>query len=198
MSGAVAIFVKTPGYSPVKTRLAAGVGEAVAIEWYRRAVVAVAEVALAAAGSSTAVYWSVAEEEACGEEVWRELPTLAQGEGTLGARMGRVHHELVRRHGAGLLLGADAPQLAVASLRAAFTWCEAAEPRQVLGPARDGGFWLYGGNRTAPLAVWESVAYSVADTAARFRAAFAPYGAWLAAERFSAGVRGPFVCLKGA
>jgi glycosyltransferase A (GT-A) superfamily protein (DUF2064 family) len=96
--------------------------------------------------------------------------------------MGRVHHALVRRHGAGLLLGADAPQLGVASLRAALAWCAADEPRQVLGPARDGGFWLYGGNRTAPLAVWDSVAYSAADTAARFRAAFAPFGAWLAAE----------------
>lgn len=182
MSAAVAIFVKTPGYSPVKTRLAAGVGEAFAVEWYRRAAAAVAEVALAAAGISAVVYWAVAEDEACGAVVWRALPTVPQGDGSLGARMGRVHHELVRRHGAGLLLGADAPQLAVASLRAALAWCDADEPRQVLGPARDGGFWLYGGNRTAPLGVWESVPYSVADTAARFRAALDPFGAWRVIE----------------
>lgn len=182
MSGAVAIFVKTPGHSPVKTRLAASVGEAFAIAWYLRAAAAVAEVASAAAGESAVVYWAVAETEASAAEAWQGLPTLAQGEGTLGARMGRVHHELVRRHGAGLLVGADAPQLAVASLRAALAWCDADEPRQVLGPARDGGFWLYGGNRAAPLTVWESVAYSVAETAAAFRAAFEPFGAWLAAE----------------
>lgn len=182
MRGAVAIFVKTPGYSPVKTRLAAGVGEAFAVEWYRRAAAAVAEVALAAAGISAVVYWAVAEDEACGAEVWRALPTVPQGDGSLGARMGRVHHALVRRHGAGLLLGADAPHLAVASLRAALAWCDADEPRQVLGPARDGGFWLYGGNRTAPLGVWESVPYSVADTAARFRAAFDSFGAWRVIE----------------
>lgn len=182
MSGAVAIFVKTPGYSPVKTRLAAGVGETIAIAWYRRAAAAVAEVARAAAGESAVVYWAVAETEAGAAETWQGHPTLAQGDGSLGARMGRVHHTLVRRHGAGLLLGADAPQLAVASLQAALAWCDADEPRQVLGPARDGGFWLYGGNRPAPLTVWESVPYSVTDTAARFRAAFEPFGAWLAAE----------------
>jgi glycosyltransferase A (GT-A) superfamily protein (DUF2064 family) len=34
VSGAIAIFVKTPGYSTVKTRLAAAVGSSVAHEWH--------------------------------------------------------------------------------------------------------------------------------------------------------------------
>jgi hypothetical protein len=78
-----------------------------------------------------------------------------------------------------VLLGADAPQLAVGALDDALAWCAAAEARQAIGPANDGGFWLYGGNRAAPYALWEAVAYSRSDTAERFRVAFAAHGACL-------------------
>jgi glycosyltransferase A (GT-A) superfamily protein (DUF2064 family) len=179
VSGAIAIFVKTPGYSPLKTRLAASAGSAVALDWHVRAARTVAAVAGAAAAPNDAVvYWAVAEPAAIGAGAWAGLANLAQGEGGLGARMERVHAELVRRHGHGLLLGADAPQLAVEVVGEALVWCAVATPRQALGPARDGGFWLYGANRTAPLADWEAVAYSRADTASRFRAVFAAHGTW--------------------
>ncbi len=179
MSGAVAVFVKTPGYSAVKTRLAATRGEAFARAWHVRAAAAVAAVATAAASTTgAAVHWAVAEAAAITDDAWPDLPNLAQGEGGLGVRMGRVHAELVRRHGYGLLLGADAPQLGVAAVRDACAWCAGADARQALGRARDGGFWLYAGNRVAALPVWESVAYSRPDTATRFQAAFAPYGVW--------------------
>ena len=180
MSGAVAIFVKTPGYSPVKTRLAASTGEAFAVEWHRRAAAAVAAAAEAASRPvEAALYWAVAEPAALGDAAWSDLPNLAQGTGGLGARMGRVHGTLVERHGAGILLGADTPQLDPAALRAALDWLSAGETaRQTLGLAHDGGFWLYGGNRATPIATWESVAYSRSDTAARFQVAFADRGAW--------------------
>ena len=45
---AVAIFVKTPGLSPLKTRLAKGIGSALATEFHRRAAAAVSAVARAA------------------------------------------------------------------------------------------------------------------------------------------------------
>jgi len=184
MTGAIAIFVKTPGYSAVKTRLAAAIGDAAAHAWYVRAAAAVAEVAEAAArATGTAVYFAVAEAAALAAGAWPTLPCLPQGEGGLGARMGRVHHELVRRHGSGVLLGADAPQLPREALVEALVWCVAPEARQALGPARDGGFWLYAGNRMAPLATWDAVPYSRADSADRFRAAFAGHGAFLALPR---------------
>jgi glycosyltransferase A (GT-A) superfamily protein (DUF2064 family) len=71
----------------------------------------------------------------------------------------------VQRHGHGLLLGADAPQLATRALTARARVVRGAGPRQAIGPARDGGFWLYGGNRAADLARWDAVAYSRPDTA---------------------------------
>jgi glycosyltransferase A (GT-A) superfamily protein (DUF2064 family) len=180
VSGALAIFVKTPGLSAVKTRLAAEAGAAFAEAWHTRAAAAVAEVGAAAARAEGAeVYWAVAEPAAVGSPAWTGFPHLAQGEGGLGARMGRVHAELVRRHGHGTLLGADTPQLAVAHLRAALRWCAEVGARQAIGPARDGGFWLYASNRATPPGCWEAVAYSRADTARAFRAAFTDRGEWL-------------------
>ena len=177
MSGAAAIFVKTPGLSPVKTRLAAGIGAAAAERWYRLAARATAAV-LQRAGLD-ALYWAVAESPGAVGEAWPGLPLLAQGEGSLGARMGRVHAQLVERHGCGLLLGADAPQLDPRQLRHAASWLADAAPRLVLGPAADGGFWCIGANRALPPAAWTRAPCSRADTAAGFRAAMAGLGAWL-------------------
>src|SRR5690606_525788 len=58
MSGALAIFVKTPGWSALKTRLAAGTGDAYAERWYRLAADAVASVAIRArAQHGLTAYW---------------------------------------------------------------------------------------------------------------------------------------------
>lgn len=179
MNAGLAIFVKTPRYSPVKTRLAAGCGAVYAHGWYHRAAAAVAAVArVAAARHGVTPYWAVAEPEAIASGVWPGLPMLAQGEGTLGERMARVHATLVETHGAGLLIGADAPQLSADLLGEASTWLMAPEPRLVLGPARDGGFWLFGSNVAPPLELWRSVRYSAGDTGRDLRAAMNACGRW--------------------
>lgn len=187
MSGAVAIFVKTPGWSALKTRLAAVTGESYAHEWYRMAADAVASVALRARSThGITPYWAVAEAGA--ESTWTGLPTIAQGDGDLGARMARVHSALVERHGFAMLIGADAPQLTADALGRAAHWLddrESPEPRQVLGPAADGGFWLYGSNRSIPADAWSRVAYSQPDTATQFRNAMQQYGRWQALEQLT-------------
>lgn len=180
MSGALAIFVKTPGWSALKTRLAAGTGEVYAERWYRLAADAVASVAIRARTQhGLAAYWAVAEPGA--ESAWADLPTIAQGEGDLGTRMACVHAGLIERHGFAMLIGADAPQLSADALGVAARWLGAAgalEPRQVLGPATDGGFWLFGSNRVIPLQAWTRVPYSRADTARRFRQSMQHHGRW--------------------
>ena len=177
MSIGAAIFVKTPGLSALKTRLAAGIGTAAAINWYeaaaRATVAAVQEVA------QLIPYWAVAEEPSATGNAWPGLPLLAQGPGDLGARMGHVHTMLTERHGAGLLLGADTPQLDPAVLARAAAWLDDPAPRLVMGPAHDGGFWLIGANRVLPLATWTEAPCGTAATAAGFRAAMAGAGAWL-------------------
>ncbi len=181
MTGAIAIFVKTPGYSAVKTRLAETRGARFAREWHERAARTVAAVAGAAASrSGAAAYWAVAEPDAIAQGAWPELPNLAQGDGGLGTRMARVHAELVRRHGHGVLLGADSPQISVELLLQAMRWLAITEPpRQAIGPSSDGGFWLYGANRITGGERWEGVPYSQPDTGHRFRTAFDDRGDWL-------------------
>jgi len=177
MSCGAAIFVKTPGLSPLKTRLAATIGAAAATHWYRLAASATA--AALAEVAEIAAYWAVAESPALAAAAWPGSPLLAQGAGPLGERMGRVHTALVEKHGCGILLGADTPQVDPADLARAAAWLQDPAPRLVLGPARDGGFWLIGANRVLPAAKWTLAPCSRDDTAAGFRAAMSPFGAWL-------------------
>ncbi len=165
---AVAIFVKTPGFSPVKTRLAAGLGTAGAEAFHHRAARAVGSVATGCA------YWAVAEAEAMDAPAWAGKPRVWQGEGGLGLRMARVYDVLLRRHGSALLIGADTPQTTAALLAAAADALAGAP--FVVGPATDGGFWLFGGRRAVPDAAWQAVTYSAADTCRQFLSALAPLG----------------------
>lgn len=176
MSGGAAIFVKTPGLSPLKTRLAAGLGTTQAEQWYRLAAGAVAAVLARVPNLTT--YWAVAEQSADATGAWPGLPVLGQGEGELGARMGRVHAALLQRHPFALLLGADTPQLDPALLAEAVDWLSSEEPRLVMGPARDGGFWLIGANRNPAPGDWLRAPCGGAETGRGFRAALEHLGAW--------------------
>ncbi len=185
MSVGIAIFVKTPGVSPVKTRLAKTHGQQYADSWYQLAATAVAEVAIL---SGATVYWAVGEPEAMAAPMWQNMARICQvdtegepseasiAQTSLGARMHHVHAQLLARHDAGILLGADLPHLDVAVLRAVAAYLRHAQARRAIAPALDGGFWLYGANRLAPLAAWESAPYSSADTCAKFNLAMQDFG----------------------
>ncbi len=176
---ALAIFVKTPGYSPIKTRLAAAIGEARASEFHRLAARAVAEVvrvASEAQGDPITPYWAVAENAALDERSWSGFPCLWQGDGDLAARLDRVYSTLQSRHGRALLIGADAPQITVDLLRAACVALDDPDTPFVLGAASDGGFWLFGGRVPVTDDVWRGVTYSKSQTASELCSALAPLG----------------------
>lgn len=172
---ALAIFAKTPGLSPVKTRLARTIGETAATQFHRAAARIVGLVA-EACRPALHPYWAVAERDALEHDAWRSHPTLWQGEGGLGERMHRIHATLLERHGRVLMIGCDSPQVSAGLLRTAADRLETGALPFVMGPARDGGFWLFGGRRAIPAAIWTGVAYSQADTGARLRDALAPLG----------------------
>jgi hypothetical protein len=170
MPAGIAIFVKTPGLSPLKTRLAATLGRDAAERWYALAARAVAEVCARASDRSGApLYWAVAESHGLADHRWTGLPRLAQGTGDLGLRMARIHGLLVDRHGAGILLGADTPQVSAAEIETALAWVDNADPRAAFGPAGDGGFWLYAGNRRLGDTTWQAPPYSSANAMAGLR-----------------------------
>jgi uncharacterized protein len=171
MSGSIAVFVKTPGHSPLKTRLASGIGQRAATDWYKAACLAVKSVVeQLKLLTRVSAYWAVAEDTAIREGVWKDFPALAQGEGSLGERMGRVHRMLVRQHGFGILIGADAPQISADDFQKAATFLHHTSARLVIGPASDGGFWCVGANRRIDMTIWTSVEYSQADTCEKFLA----------------------------
>ena len=168
MSAGLAIFVKTPGHSPLKTRLAVGIGEDAARRFHVLAAAAVAAVAQAVV-PQLAAYWAVAENAALDAPAWARLPRFAQGAGDLGARMRHACETLRDSHGRALLLGADAPQLTVDDLAGAVRALDAHE--YVLGPSLDGGFWLFGTCTAVPEAAWTLTPWSHPHTGARFTAA---------------------------
>lgn len=165
---AIAIFVKTPGFSPIKTRLAATIGREAAEAFHRLAAYAVAEVASdpRLAGMGATAVWAVAESDAMDAPLWRGLPRIAQGEGDLGVRMRRVYDTLRAEYGAALLLGADAPQIRADDLIMACASFAANE--YALGPSEDGGFWAFGGKIAAADTAWLGTPWSRSDTRARF------------------------------
>ncbi|MGR9046432.1 MAG: DUF2064 domain-containing protein [Gammaproteobacteria bacterium] len=178
MQGALAVFVKTPGLSPVKTRLAAELGRDAAEAFHLASARAVCEAVRDACRQQPMQgYYAVAEETALNHHYWRDLPCLWQGDGGLGERMARVYRTLLNEHDFVQLVGADIPQMTAAELIAASDWLAPQEhPRFAIAPSADGGFWLFGGNRGVPDSVWTEVTYSVADTGLRFTDRIAPLG----------------------
>ncbi len=174
------IFVKTPALSPVKTRLWPAIGREQATALFEYSAEATRSVvARAMAKCSLQAYWAVAEAGAVHEELWTALPTIAQGAGGLGERMAQVYTQLRRDHQAAILIGADSPQLPPSALEAAASWLDTSESRLVIGPAEDGGFWLFGGNVELPGVAWLQTEYSNAGTADSFRSAMDKHGNWL-------------------
>ncbi len=175
---AVAIFVKTPGLSPLKTRLARTIGHELAEEFHVLSAAAV-EAVMAKVGQTDAVhpYWAVAEEDGLTNVLWSNFPRTWQGEGGLADRLDQVYSTLRERHRQVLLIGADAPQITSEVLGEAHQIvAEAVEPQFVIGRSDDGGFYLFGGNISIPANVWRSVSYSEATTADQLVAAIKSFG----------------------
>lgn len=175
MRPALAVFVKTPGLSPVKTRLARDIGDAAAVHFYRLAVNATAEV-VAACSDVVDPYWALAENAPQAHSLWTGFPCIFQGSGTLGDRMCRVHHELQAKHGAALMIGTDIPQVSPGLILDAVFMLSRPEVDHVLGPASDGGFWLFGSKHPVSHDSWSRVPYSTERTAEALRATLAESG----------------------
>lgn len=147
------VLARWPAPGRCKRRLAASCGSAVAAAGVQRALTAhtlrVARQAAVACGARVELVVDGVGPRA--RQRWaRQLGvthSAAQGGGGLGCRMQR---QLQRAFRAGaervVLIGTDLPGLECGDLLAAF----AALARQplVLGPARDGGYWLIGLNRS--------------------------------------------------
>lgn len=165
MKCAVAIFAKTPGLSPVKTRLAADIGQEQAETFYGLSVKAVEAVAMAASEQSPLVpHWALAEEAAITYPQWQGFPAFWTGEGGLGTRLANLSDALFSDHDAVMFLGTDSPQLTPSRLMEAVAMLKARPEDCICGPADDGGFYLFASSSPLKRETWESVTYSANTT----------------------------------
>jgi rSAM/selenodomain-associated transferase 1 len=173
MVSAILVFVRAPEIGRVKTRLAASLGAEGALRVYRRLAEHTVREARAA-GAELRIHFTPADREAEVRAWLRDGALyLPQSAGDLGARMEAAFRAAF---GAGaervVIIGSDLPDLSAALLRRALAALET-HPA-VLGPARDGGYYLLG-MRTMIPGIFTGIPWStpevLAHTLARLRAA---------------------------
>ncbi|MBT5416008.1 MAG: glycosyltransferase [Rhodospirillaceae bacterium] len=134
------IFAKAPRYGAVKRRLAAGIGDAAALRFYRETMGdLIRRVGRDPRWRTT--LWVTPDGLAGRGRFWPwHMARCPQGQGDLGVRMLRALDG--SGPGPALLVGSDIPGVEAAHLAEAFALL--ARNDVVFGPAEDGGFWLVG------------------------------------------------------
>lgn len=158
------VMVKAPLAGAAKTRLAAVIGAAEALRFYRSSTAAL----LRRVGSDSRwrTVLAVSPDRYVGSRFWPpNFPRVAQGQGDLGDRMQRL-----LERGPGILIGSDIPGIRVDHIAEAFDVLS--RSGFVFGPSEDGGFWLAGARRAPPRLfqhVRWSTPHALADTLANLQ-----------------------------
>ncbi len=105
---AVAVFAKTPGVTPAKTRLAKYIGTDLAEEFYLYCLEAVSMLFWS---SSYDMYWAINEETELKNPFWSGKKCICQGEGDLGDKLSQVYNQLKKKYKKVILIGTDLPNL---------------------------------------------------------------------------------------
>jgi uncharacterized protein len=138
---AIALFARPPVEGQVKTRLAATVGAAAALEIYRQLLDRT--LLQAAASGFTVVLFASSESVELSRLAASHGTTLSSQQGNgLGERMVRALAQMHERFARVLLIGSDCPVITAAHLHQAMQRLN--DTGLVMGPAEDGGFWLLG------------------------------------------------------
>lgn len=167
MKTAIAVFGKTVGMSPVKTRLQKDLGKERTEHIYKEFCLCTRSVVTAVRAQfpdSIEMVWSVPEQNAVGiglPQGWRGM-WQGMGDG-LGDKLDFVYTTLREEFDAVIMIGADAPHVPVSWLAEAVKTL-ATGSDFVFGPAADGGFYLFGGRKAVPAEVWRATPYSVETT----------------------------------
>jgi uncharacterized protein len=179
VSGSLAIFSKTPGLTPAKTRLAAGIGSGPAEEFFLLSIQAtrsLAEGLEASTGGACSRFWALAEATGPIHPFWDGERAVWTGKGGLGERLDRMYRRALRQGGKALVIGSDSPFLRLGVLEDSWRRLDAHPGRLVIGPSFDGGFYLFGGRIDVPPSVWNETLYSRPDTLDRLRRGLASAG----------------------
>ena len=140
------LMLKEPRPGRVKTRLGRDIGMVGAAWWFRHQA---ARLIRRVQDPRWQLILAVSPDHAgMQSRVWpAHLPRIPQGRGDLGDRMGRVLRGLPP--GPVCIVGADIPGITPAHIASGFA--ALGDHDAVFGPAHDGGYWLVGMKRAAPL-----------------------------------------------
>jgi uncharacterized protein len=145
----LALFARRPAAGEVKTRLSPALPATLALELYRAMLEDAIAVTAPAGADERFVYWAGAPEARDRALAPNGMRAREQEGRDLGERMARAFDELLAAGGdRALIVGADCPGLDSGTLRDAFE--ALATHDAVVGPARDGGYYLIGLRRRAP------------------------------------------------
>jgi hypothetical protein len=156
---AILVFVRAPEAGRVKTRLAASIGADAALRVYRRLAEHTVREALAVAGAEVRVHFTPADMEVVVREWLGDGPALlSQAGGDLGERMRNAFGQaFAGGHRRVVIIGSDLPEIRADLLRRAIALLD--EREAVIGPARDGGYYLLGLTRLVE-GIFEGIAWS--------------------------------------
>lgn len=151
------IFVKAPRAGMVKTRLASAIGAEAACAAYRK----LAGELFQRLHALCSVELRFSPDDAANEiSQWRrqDWQLQPQGEGDLGMRMARAFDDAFA-NGARyvVVIGSDCPGIMPTDIESA--WIGLRGKDVVIGPARDGGYWLIG-LRLAQPALFQGIEWS--------------------------------------
>ena len=136
------LFVRLPEKGRVKTRLARAIGEEAACDLYRCLVADSLSLARRSGYPTTVFFFPKAGSPEASLGLACEFPCLPQTGQDLGERMHTAFRTAFRDAGEAVLMGSDVPDLPASFLDEAFESLKGHEA--VIGPARDGGYYLIG------------------------------------------------------
>lgn len=160
----VTVFARAPELGRVKTRLARTLGDLRALELYRWLGAAILHGLVSGARDLALRVAYTPDDGEAGVRAWvgDAIELVPQGDGDLGARMSRaVRSGLAAGHRGVILVGTDC--LAVTPERVRDAARALATHDAVMGAARDGGYYLLGLAREAP--VFDAMTWSVETVA---------------------------------
>ncbi|MCF6275488.1 MAG: TIGR04282 family arsenosugar biosynthesis glycosyltransferase [Robiginitomaculum sp.] len=160
------IFAKAPRLGKVKTRLAADIGHVHAVRIYRAMTAKILR-EMQDPRWDTVLYVTP---DNCADAsfggLWpRDMPRFTQNGGGLSERSAR----LFRQKGPVITIGTDIPTMKRSDIAAGFKALKHNEA--VIGPAKDGGFYLIGLNAPAEAGLFDGIRWSHPETRADMCAA---------------------------
>ncbi|TGN07160.1 TIGR04282 family arsenosugar biosynthesis glycosyltransferase [Leptospira ilyithenensis] len=138
---ALIIFAKNPRLGKVKTRLAEGLGEILALEVYIE-LLRITDHIIRSLPVTKYIYWDggIPENQNYFSE---DCIHRKQVNGDLGLKMGEAFSEVLKEHSLVCIIGTDCPYLSSEILVNAYENL-AGKADYVIGPALDGGYYLLG------------------------------------------------------